>query len=311
MAMQIIRDLGEISKPFKKAVVTIGNFDGVHIGHQALFRQVIEKARSTGGTSVVMTFEPHPIRVLNCHKHFPLITLYEQKVELIGATGIDILVCVPFTLEFAKIPARAFVKDILCDLIGMTSVVVGEDYSFGKKREGDISLLKEMGKAHGFEVIVSGWIELGARRISSTEIRNLVRDGQVDEAGKLLGRYYQVRGTVVRGRDRGGRLLGYPTANLKLSDELCPKGGVYAVTVEYQGITFDGAANIGYSPTFDNGEFSVEVHILDFHEDIYDQPIRVNFVQRLRGERKFAGPEALAAQIKLDVETARKLLASR
>ena len=310
MAIKIIRDLAEISKPFKDAVVTIGNFDGVHIGHQALFRQVIEKARSIGGTSVVMTFEPHPLRVLNSHKHFPLITLYEQKVELIGASGIDILVCVPFTREFAKTPARAFVKDILCDLIGMTSVVVGEDYSFGKKREGDISLLKEMGRTHGFEVIVSGWIELGARRISSTEIRNLVRDGQVDEAAKLLGRHYQVRGTVVRGRDRGGRLLSYPTANLKLSDELCPKGGVYAVTVEYQGTTYDGAANIGYSPTFDNGEFSVEVHILDFHEDIYDQPIHVNFVQRLRGERKFAGPEALAAQIKLDVEMARKLLAS-
>jgi riboflavin kinase/FMN adenylyltransferase len=311
MAMKIIRDLAEISKPFKNAVVTIGNFDGVHIGHQALFRQVIEKARGIGGTSVVMTFEPHPIRVLNCNKHFPLITLYEQKVELIGASGIDTLVSVPFTREFAKIPARVFVKDILCDLIGMTSVVVGEDYSFGKKREGDISLLKEMGRTHGFEVIVSGWIELGARRISSTEIRNLVRDGQVDEAAKLLGRHYQVRGTVVRGRDRGGRLLGYPTANLKLSDELCPKGGVYAVTVEYQGTTYDGAANIGYSPTFDNGEFSVEVHILDFHEDIYDQLIRVNFIQRLRGERKFAGPEALAAQIKLDIETARKLLASR
>jgi riboflavin kinase/FMN adenylyltransferase len=300
MAMQIIKDLQDISKPFENAVVTIGNFDGVHIGHQALFRQVIEKARSIGGTSVVMTFEPHPLRVLNCHKHFPLITLYEQKVELIGASGIDTLVCVPFTREFAKIPARVFVKDILCDLIGMTSVVVGEDYSFGKKREGDISLLKEMGRTHGFEVIVSGWIELGARRISSTEIRNLVRDGQVDEAAKLLGRHYQVR----------GRLLGYPTANLKLSDELCPKGGVYAVTVEYQGITYDGAANIGYSPTFDNGEFSVEVHILDFHEDIYDQPIHVNFVQRLRGERKFAGPEALAAQIKLDVEMARNLLVS-
>jgi riboflavin kinase/FMN adenylyltransferase len=311
MAMKIIRDLAEISKPFKNAVVTIGNFDGVHIGHQALFRQVIEKARGIGGTSVVMTFEPHPIRVLNCNKHFPLITLYEQKVELIGASGIDTLVSVPFTREFAKIPARVFVKDILCDLIGMTSVVVGEDYSFGKKREGDISLLKEMGRTHGFEVIVSGWIELGARRISSTEIRNLVRDGQVDEAAKLLGRHYQVRGTVVRGRDRGGRLLGYPTANLKLSDELCPKGGVYAVTVEYQGTTYHGAANIGYSPTFNNGEFSVEVHILDFHEDIYDQLIRVNFIQRLRGERKFAGPEALAAQIKLDIETARKLLASR
>jgi riboflavin kinase/FMN adenylyltransferase len=310
MAMKIIRDLGEISKPFKNAIVTIGNFDGVHIGHQALFRQVIEKARGIGGTSVVMTFEPHPLRVLNGNKNFPLITLYEQKVELIGASGVDTLVSVPFTREFAETPARAFVKEILYDLIGMRSVVVGQDYSFGKEREGNISLLKDMGRTLGFEVSVSGWIELGTRRISSTEIRNLVRDGQVEVAAELLGRHYQVRGTVVRGRDRGGRLLGYPTANLKLSDELCPKGGVYAVTVEYQGTTYDGAANIGYSPTFDNGEFSVEVHLLDFHEDIYDQPIRVNFVQRLRGEQKFAGPEALAGQIKRDVETARKLLSS-
>jgi len=308
--MQIIRDLGEISKPFKDAVVTIGNFDGVHIGHQALFRQVIEKARSIGGTSVVMTFEPHPLRVLNGNKRFPLITLYEQKVELIGARGVDTLVCVPFTREFAAIPARTFVKDILCNVIGMTSVVVGADYSFGKKREGDISLLTEMGRTHGFEVIVSGWIEEGARRISSTEIRNLVRDGQLEEARELLGRHYQVRGTVIRGRDRGGRLLGYPTANLKLYDELCPKSGVYAVTVEYQEAAYEGVANIGYSPTFDNGEFSVEVHILDFGKDIYDRPIRVNFIRRLRGEKKFSGPEALAAQIKRDIETARELLAS-
>ena len=310
MAMKIIRDLGEISKPFKNAVVTIGNFDGVHIGHQALFRQVVEKARAIEGTSVVMTFEPHPLRVLNCNKHFPLITLYEQKIELIGTTGIDTLVTVPFTREFAATPARAFVKDILCDLIGMKSVVVGEDYSFGKKREGDISLLKEMGRTYGFEVSVSGWIEVGARRISSTEIRNLVRNGQLEEARGLLGRHYQVRGTVIRGRDRGGRLLGYPTANLKLSDELCPKGGVYAVTVEYQGTAYEGVANIGYSPTFDNGEFSVEVHILDFDKDIYDRPIRVNFIRRLRGEKKFSGPEALAAQIKRDIERARNLLSS-
>jgi riboflavin kinase/FMN adenylyltransferase len=195
-------------------------------------------------------------------------------------------------------------------VIGMKSVVVGEDYSFGKKREGDISLLKEMGRTYGFEVTVSGWIEAGARRISSTEIRNLVRDGQLEEARELLGRHYQVRGTVIRGRDRGGRLLGYPTANLKLSDELCPKGGVYAVTVEYQGTAYEGVANIGYSPTFDNGEFSVEVHILDFDKDIYGRPIRVNFIRRLRGEKKFSGPEALAAQIKHDIETARNLLSS-
>jgi riboflavin kinase/FMN adenylyltransferase len=262
--MKVVKDLKEMVKPFTNAVVTIGNFDGVHVGHQALFRQVINKAQSIGGTSVVMTFEPHPIRVLNCGKHFPLITLFEQKVELVGATGVDTLICVSFTREFAATPARAFVKDILCDMIGMKSVVVGEDYSFGSNRQGNISLLREMGAAFGFEVIISDWVELEGRRISSTEIRNLVRDGQVQEAGKLLGRHYQVRGTVVVGRDRGGRLLGFPTANLKLYDELCPKGGVYAVTVECNGATYEGVANIGYSPTFGNGEFNIEVHILDF-----------------------------------------------
>ena len=306
--MKIITDLSEISNSLKNVVLTIGNFDGVHIGHQALFNQVIKKAKSIDGTSVVITFEPHPIRVIKSNKHFPLITLYEQKVELIGATGVDTLICIPFTREFAAIPARTFVKEILCDQIGMKAIVVGQDYSFGRKREGDIFLLKEMAVAHGFDVIISEWIDLEGGRISSTEIRNLVREGSVEEAKKLLGRYYQVRGTVIRGRDRGGRLLGFPTANLTLYDELCPKGGVYAVTVEYQDTTYQGVANIGYSPTFDNGEFSVEVHILDFDQNIYERPIRVNFIRRLRGEKKFPGPEALSEQISLDIEKARELL---
>ncbi len=306
--MKIITDLSEISKPLKNVVLTIGNFDGVHIGHQALFNQVIEKAESIDGTSVVITFEPHPIRVIKSNKHFPLITLYEQKVELIGATGVDTLICIPFTREFAAIPARTFVKEILCDQLGMKAIVVGQDYSFGRKREGDIFLLKEMAVAHGFDVIISEWIDLEGGRISSTEIRNLVREGGVEEAKKLLGRYYQVRGIVIRGRDRGGKLLGFPTANLTLYDELCPKGGVYAVTVEYQDTTYQGVANIGYSPTFDNGEFSVEVHILDFDQNIYERPIRVNFIRRLRGEKKFPGPEALSEQISKDIEKARELL---
>lgn len=308
LSMKIITDLSEISNSLKNVVLTIGNFDGVHIGHQALFNQVIKKAKSIDGTSVVITFEPHPIRVIKSNKHFPLITLYEQKVELIGATGVDTLICIPFTREFAAIPARTFVKKILCDKLGMKAIVVGQDYSFGRKREGDIFLLKEMAVAHGFDVIISEWIDLEGGRISSTEIRNLVREGGVEEAKKLLGRYYQVRGTVIRGRDRGGRLLGFPTANLTLYDELCPKGGVYAVTVEYQDTTYQGVANIGYSPTFDNGEFSVEVHILDFDQNIYERPIRVNFIRRLRGEKKFPGPEALSEQISLDIEKARELL---
>ncbi len=308
--MQIINDLKEISNRLENAVVTIGNFDGIHIGHQALFNQVIEKAETIDGTSVVITFEPHPIRVITSNKHFPLITLHEQKVELIGATGVETLICIPFTREFAATPARTFVKEILCDLIGMKAIVVGQDYSFGRKREGNIFLLKEMSVTHGFEVIISGWIELEGGRISSTEIRNLVREGRVAEAGKLLGRHYQVRGTVMHGRDRGGRLLGFPTANLMLHDELCPKMGVYAVTVEYDKTRYKGVANIGYSPTFQEGRFGVEAHILDFDKEIYDQPIRLNFIRRLRDEKKFSGPESLAAQIRQDIEKARELLSS-
>jgi riboflavin kinase/FMN adenylyltransferase len=308
--MKIIEDLGKIAQPFTNAVVTIGNFDGVHIGHQALFRQVMERARSIGGTSVVVTFEPHPIRVLNCNKDFPLITLYEQKIELIGATGMETLVGIPFTPEFAATPAHTFVKEILCGLIGMKSVIVGQDYSFGKNREGNISLLKKMGTTCGFEVIVAGWAELDGRRISSTAIRKLVREGEMGEAKALLGRYYQIRGTVIRGRDRGGRLLGFPTANLRLYDELCPKGGVYAITVELGEKRYPAVANIGYSPTFDNGKFSIEAHILDFDQDIYDKPIRLNFVQRLRGEKKFSGPDALAAQIDKDIAKGREILSA-
>lgn len=308
--MQIIKDLKEISSPLKNAVVTTGNFDGVHIGHQALFRQVIEKAASMDGTSVVLTFVPHPIRVINSNKHFPLITRYEQKLELIGETGVDALICIPFTREFADTPARTFVKDILCDLIGMKAIVVGQDYSFGRKREGNVSLLKEMAATHGFEVIISGWIELEGHRVSSTEIRNLVRDGEIEKARKLLGRHYQVRGAVVRGRDRGAKLLGFPTANLTLHDELCPKTGVYAVTVEHDGTLYKGVANIGYSPTFQNGQFGVEVHIFNFDKTIYGEPMRLNFIHRLRDEKKFSGPESLAAQIKQDVAKAKELLSS-
>jgi riboflavin kinase/FMN adenylyltransferase len=192
----------------------------------------------------------------------------------------------------------------------MKAVIVGPDYSFGKGREGNISLLRQVGQARGFEVIISNWIEEGPRRISSTEIRNLVKAGSVEEAADLLGRHYQIRGTVIHGKDRGGKILGFPTANLTLYDELCPKTGVYAVTVEHEQIIYQGVANIGYSPTFNNGGFSVEVHILDFNKNIYKDPIRINFVRRLRGEKKYPTPEALADQIRKDIEETKKILSN-
>ena len=309
--MKVIETLDHITEPFNKAVITIGNFDGVHIGHQALFHEVIEKADAIGGTSIAMTFEPHPIRVLKKNGHPPLITLYEQKVELIAKSGIDILICVPFTREFAALSAREFVADILVRQIGMTIIIVGEDYAFGKNREGNIDHLRTFAELFDFEVILADWIQESNRssgRISSTKIRELVISGDLAEVPKLLGRYYQIRGVVATGRNRGGRLLGFPTANINLHDELCPKTGVYAVTVEFNNINYKGVANIGYSPTFNDHVFTVEVHILDFDKNIYGQNIRVNFISHIRDEIKFANLNELSEQIRRDIEKAQEFL---
>jgi riboflavin kinase/FMN adenylyltransferase len=309
--MDLVEHIDKIEKPYNNAVITIGNFDGVHIGHQALFHEVIEKADAIDGTSIVMTFEPHPVRVLKQNGHPPLITLYEQKVELIESSGIDVLICIPFTLEFAAISAKEFVVDILLTRIGMKAIVVGKDYTFGKNRKGNIKLLQTYAKDYGFEVIVADWIltlNKSPDRISSTRTRELVMAGRMAEAQKLLGRYYQIRGVVTTGRNRGGRLLGFPTANIILQDELCPKTGVYAVTVELEGNTHKGVANIGYSPTFGDHIFTVEVHLLDFNENIYDRKIRVNFIQRIRDEKKFTNISELSDQIKKDIVKARNIL---
>ena len=308
--MQIFDHLDKIKEPFKNAVITIGNFDGVHIGHQALFHEVIEKADTIDGTSIAMTFDPHPIRVLKQNGDPPLITLYEQKVELIERTGIDVLICVPFTKAFASISADEFIRNLLVEKIGMKAIVVGEDYSFGKDREGDPDMLRAYALDCGFEVIVADWIKATkgfTDRISSTRIRELVTDGNMAEAEKMLGRHYQIRGRVVTGRDRGGKLLGIPTANINLQDELCPKTGIYAVTVECRANRFDGVANSGYSPTFEDHEFTVEVHILDFNANIYGERIRVNFIKRIRDEIKFSNISELIEQIKKDISAAREI----
>ncbi len=309
--MEVIEGIEKISKPYKDAVITIGNFDGVHIGHQALFYETIQKAHIIGGKSIAITFEPHPIRVLKQNGRPPLITLYEQKVELIESSNIDVLICIPFTKEFASITAKEFVEDLLVKRIGMKAIVIGEDYSFGKNREGNFELLKAYAKKLDFEVIVVSWINMvkdNSGRISSTMIRELVNEGRVTDAKRLLGRNYQIRGLVQKGRNRGGKLLGFPTANINLHDELCPKTGVYAVTVECLGEKYKGVANIGYSPTFDDHIFTVEVHIFDFDKNIVGEKIRVNFVGRIRDEIKFANVSELSEQIKKDIDTAREIL---
>ena len=310
--MELITDLNDITTPYPNAVVTIGNFDGVHKGHQAILHQVIEKAEAINGTSVAITFEPHPLKVLSDEGAPPLITLYEQKVELIEQTGIDVLICTPFTQSFAAVSAESFVEDILIHKIGMKAIVIGKDYKFGKDRRGSVDFLRKYAETYCLEVVVAGWIPVSAQipnRISSTRVREIVMEGRVEDARHLLGRYYQIRGEVVTGRQRGGPMLGFPTANIKLVDELCPKMGVYAVTVEWKKKKYKGVANIGYAPTFDDHLFTVEVHLFDFKNDIYGETIRVNFIKRIRDEKRFSGIEELSAQISRDIESARTILA--
>ena len=306
--MRLIENLDEITKPFKNGVITIGNFDGVHIGHQALFREVMTRAREIGGTSMAMTFEPHPLRFLKTRTPPPLITLSDQKLELLENLGLDILIRVPFTSRFASITAKQFVEEILAARLGVRIMVVGPDYSFGRNREGNVLRLQELSRPLGVSVIVAPWvIAVGPEgsRASSTRIRELIQEGRVEEAGLLLGRPFQIRGLVERGLDRGGKLLGFPTANVGLTGDLVPQAGVYVVAVTWRGKRLLGVANIGFSPTFTEHRFTLEVHILDFSQDLYGEKIEVNFLRRLRGEIKFPNVDALVAQIKKDVEEAR------
>lgn len=308
--MKLYTNLNEIGTPFDRACVTIGNFDGVHLGHQLLFSEVVSRANRIDGTSVVVTFDPHPLKVLRPGS-IRLICTTEQKIELIQKAGIDVLIVVPFDLEFAATTADRFVEDILIRKIGVRELVVGYDYAFGRGRQGNIEFLRAKGKERGFPVtVVEAHYEDGML-VSSTRIRELVVDGRMGDVRKLLGRYYQIRGEVQRGKQRGRRVVGFPTANLRISEEdLCPRRGVYVTQVIYDGKCYGGVSNIGYNPTFGDNRLVAETHIFDFHDDIYGKPIRINLLQHLRGEKKFSGPEELAAQILRDIAVARDVLES-
>jgi riboflavin kinase / FMN adenylyltransferase len=308
---RIIHDLAELQSPLRKPVLTIGNFDGVHRGHLALFERVKIRARAIGGVSVVMTFQPHPIKIMKPDKAPLLITPTEQKLALIAQAAIHTIFCLKFDATFAGISAEDFVRDILVDKIGVKELVVGYDYTFGHNRTGDIELLCGMGKSLGFQVHVVQPVLMGKRVVSSTSIRDLIRAGELAEAKKLLGRDYQICGTVVKGKNRGGRLLGFPTANLELVDELTPKEGVYAVKVLIEDRLYNGVTNIGHNPTFGQGPLSIETHILDYSGDLLGQTIRVNFIHRLRAEKTYKSIEELARQIHLDIKVAREILEVR
>jgi riboflavin kinase/FMN adenylyltransferase len=307
--MEIYTDLAAIQHPFVRAHVTIGNFDGVHLGHQKLFDHVVARARQDQGTSVAVTFDPHPLKVLS-PKGIRLISTTAQKIELIERAGIDVLVIIPFNDEVAVTTAGDFVDLVLLKRLGMIDLVVGYDYAMGKGRQGDTAFLQERGQARGFSVLVMPAHYDQGQLVSSTRIRELVAAGKMRDVRRLLGRYYQIRGNVQWGRQRGGKLLGFPTANLNLSEEdLCPKRGVYVTQVTYDGRQYGGVSNIGYNPTFGDTSLVAETHIFDFNDDIYGRPLKINLLRHLRGEITFDGPDALARQIRRDIQVAQNVLA--
>ncbi|MBW1804786.1 MAG: bifunctional riboflavin kinase/FAD synthetase [Deltaproteobacteria bacterium] len=305
--MGIIYNLNELEKPLTNPVLTIGNFDGVHKGHLTLFDKVKEKAKAINGQSAVMTFEPHPIKVMKPGNGPPLITPTRQKLRLISSSGIDVVFCIPFTHEFAAISAEDFIRKILVDTLGIREIVVGYDYTFGNRRLGDINLLKKKGDELGFKVHNVEPIYLNNTLISSTSIRRFVQEGNLREAKRLLGRDYQISGIVTKGEERGGTVLGYPTANLNPVDDLIPKKGTYAVIVDLGDKSHFGVCNIGHNPTFGNNPLVIEAHLLDFSGDLVGESISVNFIQHLRDERRFNSATELSDQIAKDIKRARKL----
>jgi riboflavin kinase/FMN adenylyltransferase len=309
--MEVVR-LDHLSpRGWPAPAVTVGNFDGVHRGHQALVRVAVEDARSAAGTAVVLTFDPHPSRVLSPDRAPSALMTLEQKAETLAGLGIGRLAVLPFTRELAARSPAEFARSVLAEALGARLVVVGSNFRFGHGRSGDLETLTALGQDLGFRVHgVPPLLQDGAP-ISSTRIREAVFRGAVDAVVPLLGRRFFVDGRVVSGAGRG-RQLGIPTANLDVVNETLPDRGVYACFCRVgggQGPLREAVVNLGRRPTFGGGETTLEAHLLDFQGDLYGQILRVEFVLRLREERPFAGVPALLEQIRRDIEEARRVLA--
>jgi riboflavin kinase / FMN adenylyltransferase len=303
--MQIVEHLAAFdTRAYPKPVLALGNFDGVHLGHQAIFQHVVTRAREVDGTSMVFTFEPHPLQVLAPEKAPPLLTTYAQKIRLIAALGIMVGLRVPFTEQFARQEPIEFVREVLWRHLGIHEVVVGHDFRFGHRRAGTVDFLQAQAAPFGYRVTVIPAIMQEDTVVSSSNIRRLLLQGQVEQAARLLGRHYAIEGPVVEGFRRG-RQLGFPTANVRPMNAIVPHKGVYTVRVEWENRLYPGVANVGYNPTFGNQALSVEAHLFDVEADLYGATVRVEFLHRIRDERKFASVEELAAQIASDAQEAR------
>ena len=310
--MKVLRGSAAAEGQLSRPIVTVGNFDGIHLGHQAILQTVARRSADLGGDAVVYTFDPHPRKVLRPESAPGLLTTLDQKVELLAEQGIDAVVVEPFTPEFARTEAETFIRRCLHERLGAREVYVGYDFHFGRDRAGSMRLLTELGPRLGFSVTIIPEVRVDEGDVNSTRIRRLLADGLPEIAGRMLGRPYAVRGRIAEG-DRRGRTLGFPTANLDPESEVLPAPGVYAGWLRLLDSGVPPAetrlpvvANVGYRPTFKKGrELLAEAHVLDWEGDLYGRQVELSFPIRLREERKFPGPDALRAQIAADAEEAR------
>jgi riboflavin kinase/FMN adenylyltransferase len=317
--VRVVRGSAALERRPHRAVLTIGNFDGLHVGHRQILRTVTDRAQARGGEAVVYTFDPHPRKVLQPEAAPAMLTTTEQKLELLAAAQIDVVVLEPFTAAFATTTAETFVREHVHDRIAPLEVYVGYDFHYGRDRAGSMRLLTELGPRLGFAVTIIPEVTIAGRDVSSSRIREQLAAGDVEDAKRMLGRSYAVRGRVREG-DRRGRTLGFPTANLDPENEILPGHGVYAGSVRLldapqsgggpaAGARFAAVTNVGRRPTFDKDDPPLaEAHLLDFAGDLYGRRIEVSFEARLREERRFPSVDALREQIGRDVEAGRRLL---
>lgn len=308
--MRLIRGFRNLKYKFKKPVLTIGMFDGVHLAHRRIIKEVVRQAKILKGTSIVLTFTAHPSKVLRKDADIALITSLKHRIELIRQLDVDVCLLLDFNREFSRMPAEDFVKDILVDRLGIYCLIIGEGFRFGRKKRGTFSLLKILSKRYGFKVKKINPIKINNRIISSSRIRMLIQKGKINEVNGLLGRKFSVFGKVTKGKARG-RILGYPTANITPLQESVPCRGVYAVFVKIDNKILPGILNIGFRPTFSLKEKTIdtiEVHVFNIRKNLYRKTLEVFFIQRIRPEKRFTSHQALLARIKKDEFKAKKIL---
>lgn len=299
--MRVIRNLSD-SNIKGGSAITVGSFDGVHLGHKAIFKYLIDRASDRNLQSIIVTFDPHPRKVLGSGNHeLKLLTGLEEKIEQFEQIGVDQVQIIHFTKEFSKLSYIEFVEDILVSKLHVRDMVIGHDHHFGRDREGGLEKLIDLGKNHGFSVKQVPALTTNGQIISSSVIRRHLEEGNIEKANEYLGRFYSIKGKVTAGDGRGRR-LGYPTANIQLHDpdKVIPKRGVYAVDVTYNDKVFKGMMNIGYRPTFDFDPLTLEIHIFNFNDEIYGESLTIHFKKYIREEKKFSSVEELKAQLRED-----------